>query len=81
MLCTPSDPDSLGRAMLKLYLDSGLRHRLSSHARESVAAFLDTERMLDQYQSILHSTLHGRSAHDEPEFADHFASQVETAGD
>jgi len=81
LLCTPSDPDSLGRAMLKLYLDSGLRHRLSSQARESVAAFLDTERMLDQYQSILHFTLHGRSAHDEPEFADHFASQVETAGD
>ncbi|WP_019340692.1 glycosyltransferase family 4 protein [Stutzerimonas stutzeri] len=81
LLCTPSDPDSLGRAMLRLYLDSGLRHRLSSQARDSVAAFLDTERMLDQYQSILCSTLHGRSARNEPEFADHFAPQVETAGD
>ncbi|MGY8818206.1 MAG: glycosyltransferase family 4 protein [Pseudomonadales bacterium] len=81
LLCTPTDPDSLGRAMLKLYLDSGLHHRLSSQARDSVATFLDTERMLDQYQSILYSTLHGRSAHDEPEFADHFAPQVETAGD
>jgi glycosyltransferase involved in cell wall biosynthesis len=81
LLCSPADPDSLGRAMLKLYLDSGLRQRLSRHARDSVAAFLDTERMLDQYQSILHSTLHGRSAHDEPEYADAFARQVEPAGD
>ncbi len=81
LLCTPADPDSLGRAMLKLYLDSSLRQRLSRQARTSVAPFLNMERMLDQYQSILHTALHGRRAHDDPEFADHHAPQVEPAGD
>src|SRR5690606_681261 len=55
LICSPNDPDSLGRAMLRLYLDSGLRQRLSRQARASVAPFLNTERMLDQYQSILHA--------------------------
>ncbi|MCQ4314703.1 glycosyltransferase [Stutzerimonas zhaodongensis] len=81
LLCTPADPDSLGRAMLKLYLDSDLRQRLSEQARSSVAAFLNTERMLDQYQTILSSTLNGRSANDEPDFTDHFPPQVEPARD
>ncbi len=81
LLCSLDDPDSLGRAMLRLYLDSGLRQRLSRQARESVAPFLDMERMLDQYQSILHATLHGRRAHDDAQYADHFATQVEHAGD
>jgi len=81
LLCSPADPDSLGRTILKMYLDSRLRQRLSVQARNSVAAFLNTEGMLDQYLSILHSTLHGRSAHDEPELIDHFAPQIEPAGD
>jgi len=81
LICSPADPDSLGRAMLKLYLDSGLRQRLSMQARASVAPFLNTERMLDQYQSILHTTLHGRRAYDESEFAEHYAPQAEAAGD
>ncbi|WP_312289355.1 glycosyltransferase family 4 protein [Stutzerimonas nitrititolerans] len=81
LICSPNDPDSLGRAMLRLYLDSGLRQRLSRQARASVAPFLNTERMLDQYQSILHATLHGRRAYDEPEFAEHYAPQAEPAGD
>lgn len=81
LLCSPADPDSLGRAMLRLTLDGELRKRLSEQARSSVAAFLNTERMLDQYQSILRSTLHGRSAHDESKLVDHLASQIEPAGD
>lgn len=81
LICSPNDPDSLGRAMLRLYLDSGLRQRLSRQARASVAPFLNTERMLDQYQSILHATQHGRRAHDEPEFTDHYTPQAEPAGD
>lgn len=81
LLCSPADPDSLGRAMLRLYLDSGLRQRLSRQARTSVAPFLNMERMLDQYQSILHAALHGRRAPDAPEFAAPHASQVEPAGD
>ncbi|MFV0455138.1 MAG: glycosyltransferase family 4 protein [Pseudomonas sp.] len=81
LICSSNDPDSLGRAMLRLYLDSGLRQRLSRQARVSVAPFMDTERMLDQYQSILQATLHGRRAYDEPEFAEHYAPQTEPAGD
>jgi glycosyltransferase involved in cell wall biosynthesis len=81
LLCSPADPDSLGRAMLKLYLDSGLRQRLSRQARSSVAPFLDMERMLDQYQSILHAALHGRRASNDLEFTDDHVSQVEPAGD
>lgn len=81
LLCSPADPDSLGRAMLRLYLDSGLRQRLSQQARDSVAPFLNMDRMLDQYQSILHATLHGRRAHDDFEFADYHAPQAEPAGD
>lgn len=81
LLCSPADPDSLGRAMLKLYLDSGLRQRLSRLARDSVSPFLNMEWMLDQYQSILQTTLHGRRAYDEPEFAAYPARQVEPAGD
>ncbi|MBA1277641.1 MULTISPECIES: glycosyltransferase family 4 protein [Pseudomonadaceae] len=81
LLCSPADPDSLGRAMLKLYLDSGLRQRLSQQAHSSVAPFLDMERMLDQYQSILHAALHGRRAHDDADFTDYTASQIEPAGD
>lgn len=81
LLCSPADPDSLGRAMLKLYLDSGLRQRLSRQARSSVAPFLDMERMLDQYLSVLHAALHGRRAKNDPEFADYHAPQVEPAGD
>ncbi len=81
LLCSPSDPESLGRAMLRLYLDSDLRHRLSARARDSAAAFLDTERMLDQYETILRTTLHSRRALDEPQLANPRVSQVEPAGD
>ncbi|WP_407291185.1 glycosyltransferase family 4 protein [Stutzerimonas zhaodongensis] len=81
LLCSPADPDSLGRAILKLYLDSRLRQRLSEQARNSVAAFLNTEGMLDQYLSILYSTLHGRSARDESELINHLVPQIEPAGD
>ncbi len=81
LLCSPDDPDSLGRAMLRLYLDSGLRQRLSRQARDSVAPFLNMERKLDRYQSILHGALHGRRAHDDPDATDPFATQAEPAGD
>lgn len=81
LICSPEDPDSLGRSMLRLYLDSTLRQRLSRQARASVTPFLNTERMLDQYLSILHATLHGRRAQDEAEFADLYPAQVEPAGD
>ncbi len=73
LLCSPDAPDSLGTAMLGLYIDGDLRRKLGSQARASVLPLLDMERMLDQYQSILHETLQGTSSHHEPEPVDHSA--------
>ncbi len=81
LLCSPDDPDSLGIAMLWLYIDGGLRQRLAGQARASVLSLLDMERMLDQYQSILHETLQGTRIHHEPEPADHpTATRLEPVG-
>ena len=57
LLCNPDDPDSLGLAMLKLHQQPALLARLSSQARVSVASLLDTDLMLDSYQSIFAQTL------------------------
>ena len=81
LLCSPDDPDSLGIAMLWLYIDGGLRQRLAGQARASVLSLLDMERMLDQYQSILHETLQGTRIHHEPEPADYpAATRLESVG-
>ncbi len=61
LLCKPDEPDSLGQAMERLYLDSNLRKRLASQARSSVAPLLDMDRMLDEYETIIHQTLQRRS--------------------
>lgn len=57
LLCSPSDPDSLGNAMLKLHQQPELLARLSSQTRVSVAALLDLELMLDSYESLFAQTL------------------------
>lgn len=81
LLCSPDDPDSLGIAMLWLYIDCDLRRKLGNQARASVLPMLDMERMLDQYQSILHETLQGTSSHHEPEPVDHPATpRLESIG-
>lgn len=61
LLCDPDDPDSLGRAMLQLYQQPELLARLSAQARDSVAALLDEELMLDHYQRIFAQTLQGQA--------------------
>ena len=43
--------------MLKLHQQPALLARLSSQARVSVASLLDTDLMLDSYQSIFAQTL------------------------
>lgn len=81
LLCSPDDPDSLGIAMLWLYIDGALRQRLASQARASVLPLLDMERMLDQYQTILRETLQGTRIHHEPEPADYpAATRLESVG-
>ncbi|WP_152227195.1 glycosyltransferase family 4 protein [Pseudomonas sp. SCB32] len=55
--CAPEHPDSLGEAIRRLGEDAPLRQRLASRARESVASMLSVERMLDEYETVLHHTL------------------------
>lgn len=58
--CSPERPDSLGEAIRRLAEDAPLRQRLASRARESVASMLSVERMLDEYETVLHHTLPSR---------------------
>lgn len=60
--CSPERPDSLGEALRRLSEDAPLRQRLASHARDSVASMLSVERMLDEYEAVLHHTLLSRGA-------------------
>ncbi|WP_397452438.1 glycosyltransferase family 4 protein [Pseudomonas sp. NA-150] len=57
LLCSPDDPDSLGRAMLRLHQQPELLSRLSLQARASVSSLLDEGLMLDHYQRIFAQTL------------------------
>ncbi|MFC3607426.1 glycosyltransferase family 4 protein [Stutzerimonas tarimensis] len=57
LLCTPENPDSLGQALATLYHDQALRERLAHQARLTITPLLDMERMLDEYETILHESL------------------------
>ncbi|MCW3148888.1 glycosyltransferase family 4 protein [Stutzerimonas stutzeri] len=82
LICSPDEPNSLATSMLWLYVDAELRQRLARRARASVEPMLDTERMLDEYQSILRKTLQGTRIHHEPEPADHRpATRIASARD
>jgi glycosyltransferase involved in cell wall biosynthesis len=61
LLCSPDDPHSLGRAMLRLYQQPQLRAQLGAKARASIAALLSLEPMLEGYQRIFRQTLHRRA--------------------
>jgi len=64
--CSPEHPDSLGEAIRRLCEDAPLRQRLASRARESVASMLSVERMLDEYEAVLHHTLFSRGVRHGP---------------
>ena len=53
LYCYASEPDSLGKAILKLYEDVDLYTRLSAAARDSVADILSKERMIGEYQAVI----------------------------
>lgn len=53
LFCRAAQPDSLGEAILKLYKDADLHHKLSMSARASVESILSKERMLEEYSSVL----------------------------
>ncbi|HLU89626.1 MAG TPA: hypothetical protein VKZ51_07300, partial [Cyclobacteriaceae bacterium] len=53
LFCRAAQPDSLGEAILKLYKDADLHHKLSMSARASVESILSKERMLEEYSSVM----------------------------
>lgn len=53
LLIDPEQEDSLGKAILKLYNDKKLFKKLSQQGRNSVEAFLNVDKMLDKYESII----------------------------
>ena len=53
ILCEPDRPDSLGHALATLWQDTALYNRLAKTARQSVDAFLNVSRMVDEYEAIL----------------------------
>jgi glycosyltransferase involved in cell wall biosynthesis len=58
LLCDPSDPKSLGRAMKRLSDDRILLNNLISKSHESVKSFLSVERMLAEYIELCDSLLY-----------------------
>lgn len=53
LYCYASDPDSLGKAIVRLFEDVNLYNRLSAAARDSVAAILSKERMIGEYRAVI----------------------------
>ncbi|QNL52088.1 glycosyltransferase family 4 protein [Olivibacter sp. SDN3] len=56
LLCESADPNSLGKAILRLNEDMALYNRLMKNARSSVEAILDKERMINEYAMVLNGT-------------------------
>lgn len=62
LLCDPGDPPSLGQAMQALIADRAEVARLSAAARESVAPFLDKQRMVDAYLALYAEVIERKQA-------------------
>ncbi|KAA6342048.1 N-acetyl-alpha-D-glucosaminyl L-malate synthase [termite gut metagenome] len=52
-LCDVNNPDSLGKAILRIYNSPELLHSVSNRARESVNEMLDMERMFLRYKEVI----------------------------
>ncbi|WP_192347097.1 glycosyltransferase family 4 protein [Algoriphagus sp. Y33] len=57
LYCHDSAPDSLSKAMSKLYDNPKLYNQFSTAARASVASILDADRMIGEYETVLKETL------------------------
>jgi glycosyltransferase involved in cell wall biosynthesis len=55
LICPPSTPDSLGRSIQRLFDDPALYNRLSAKAADSVAHFLDKDRLISEYDQVVTS--------------------------
>lgn len=53
LLCEPDNPDSLGKTLKTLWQDAALYNRLAENARQSMTAWLDTARMVSEYEAVL----------------------------
>lgn len=56
-LCDPDEPGSLGLALARLWKDVDAYNRLAAAARNSVSGYLSVERMVQEYEQILHKAL------------------------
>ncbi|MDR7129856.1 glycosyltransferase involved in cell wall biosynthesis [Algoriphagus sp. 4150] len=57
LYCYDNKPDSLSKAMNKLYENPELYNQFSTDARASVASILDADRMIAEYESVLMQAL------------------------
>jgi len=53
LFCEAAFPDTLGKAMERLYRDVTLYNRLAGAARESIAAILSEDRMISEYKAVI----------------------------
>lgn len=53
ILIDPDHENSLGNAILELYNNKKLFNSLSARARKSVESFLDVDKMLDEYETLI----------------------------
>lgn len=61
LFCFASSPDSLGKAILRLYHDVTLYHQFSESARQSVADILSAQRMIKEYKAVMDLFNHDKS--------------------
>ncbi len=57
IFCDPDEPSSLGQALNRLWQDVGHYNRLAMNARQSVDVFLDTSRMVYEYETVLQEVI------------------------
>ena len=57
LYCYDANPNSLKSAMCQFYEKPTLYNQFSKSARESVASILDAERMIGEYEAVLHQVV------------------------
>lgn len=57
LYCDDSNPDSLGKAMGRMYKNPEEYNRFSQMARKSVAEILDKDRMINEYEGLMKQVL------------------------
>jgi glycosyltransferase involved in cell wall biosynthesis len=53
LICPPEEQNSLSKAITRLYDDPSFYNRLSAYAPESVAHFLDKNRLISEYDQVV----------------------------